>query len=233
MKSTMLGLRWHAAAALALAMLFACSSGTERAGGPSSPSGSASPGAASSATASASTPAGGTGSPTPSVSPTGGGPGQKVDPRVARGSARVDESDSDAVKTGLPPSYADMRSVQIRGLGSSVRVTIVFKGTLPQRAPDSSTKAGTGIRLVTGGHEYALALQLERDGWKPAATRDRKTTRFPGTFVVSGDTVRIVFPWSFVSGPRRFDWTAFFVYSRSVTAALDVIPNRGEAHFPQ
>jgi hypothetical protein len=125
-----------------------------------------------------------------------------------------------------------MRSVRIRGLGSSVRVEIVVAGTLPQRAPDSSTTVGTGISLVTGGHKYGLTLRMTTSGWKASATRDRKNVPYPGTFAISGDTATIVFPWSFVSGPRRFDWTAFFVYSRRPSSALDLIPNRGEAHFP-
>lgn len=158
------------------------------------------------------------------------------DPRTA--SVVVTEPDPDADKSGVAPEFADILSTRVEGDGPDLRVTITFRGQLPQKMPDDKTYmvAGFGLTGPKGQTQgYAFGASADDNGWSPyGGGKDGK--EFPGEFSVSGDTVVFVIPWPAVEGPRSFDWYAQASWFRSLAGtthySLDAVPNDGPAKYP-
>lgn len=158
------------------------------------------------------------------------------DPRTA--SVVVTEPDPDADKSGVAPEFADVLSTRVEGAGANLRVTITFRGELPQKMPDDQTYmvAGFGMTGPKGQSQgYAFGASADTKGWTAyGGGKDGK--EFPGEFSVSGDTVVFTIPWSAVEGPRSFDWYAQASWFRSLAGtthySLDAVPNEGPAKYP-
>ncbi|MDQ4124530.1 MAG: hypothetical protein M3134_02875 [Actinomycetota bacterium] len=158
------------------------------------------------------------------------------DPRTA--SVVVTEPDADADKSGVAPEFADILSTRVEGDGPNLRVTITFRGQLPQKMPDEQTYmvAGFGLTGPKGQSQgYAFGASADAKGWT-AYGGGKDDKEFPGEFSVSGDTVVFVIPWSAVEGPRPFDWYAQASWFRSLAGtthySLDAVPNDGPAKYP-
>ena len=112
--------------------------------------------------------------------------------------------------SGSPPDYARMVSGAIQGLGEDVRLSVTVGGTLPQQMSDSSTYMIVSWN-VSGDKQHqsvGFSAQATEKGWSISAGGNNGTVPYPGTYSVSGNTISLTFPWSFVGGPRRFEWSA-------------------------
>lgn len=158
------------------------------------------------------------------------------DPRTA--SVLVTEPDPDADKSGVAPGFADILSTRVEGAGPDLKVTIVFRGDVPERMPDDKTYMVAGFGL-TGPKDqqngYAFGASADHTGWTPYGGNE-KGGKFDGEFSLSGDTIVFTMPWSVVEGPRPFEWYAQTSWFRSLAGtthySLDALPNDGPAKYP-
>jgi hypothetical protein len=165
----------------------------------------------------------------------GGPPAAKQTGNLANASATAPEPASDALRAGTTPPYADITAAEIRGQGRSVRFTLTFASTLPDKMPDASTTMSAGYRLKIGDVPYVLTANASTEGWRLSATRGGETAKHGGTLRVEGTTLTIDIPWSFLSGPRSFTWTGYLAWNQSspvMSYVVDILPNNGEAAFP-
>lgn len=176
----------------------------------------------------------GTASNAPGLQPLGPG-----GPEYARQSARHEEPQPDGKKEGVTPNYAEMIALDIQGLGKDVRFTFEFAGNVPQKlaTPDTYMVVGLGISGVRKGDQgYALGAQGSNEGWKAYAGSKSETQGFPGTFFVRENRIEMTIPWSFIEGPRPFEWygsSSWFQNIGGTTSyVFDVIPNDGSGRFP-
>lgn len=158
------------------------------------------------------------------------------DPRTA--SVLVTEPDPDADKSGVAPEFADILSTRVEGAGANLRVTIVFRGQLPQKMPDEQTYMVAGFGLTGPKDEsqgYAFGASADAEGWTPYGG-GKDSREFPGEFSISGDTIVFVIPWSAIGGPHAFEWYAQSSWFKSLAGtthySLDAVPNDGPAKYP-
>ncbi|MDQ4024260.1 MAG: hypothetical protein M3217_02050 [Actinomycetota bacterium] len=157
---------------------------------------------------------------------------------ATRATVVVTEPDADAEKSGLPPEYPDILSTRVQGSAKSFRVTITFRGELPEKMPDDKTYMVAGFALTGTKDEdgYAFGAQGGVDGWRPYGGKKDGDRGYPGTMSIDGATLVFVTPWSAVGGPRSFDWYAQSTWFRSLAQtthySLDNVPNEGPAKYP-
>lgn len=159
-----------------------------------------------------------------------------ADPRTA--SVLVTEPDPDAEKSGIAPDFADILSTRVEGVGPNLRVTIIFRGTLPEKMPDGQTYMVAGFGMTppkSKAQGYAFGASADTKGWTPyGAGNDGKD--YPGQFSLSGDTIVFTIPWSAIDGPRSFEWYAQTSWFKSIAQtthySLDALPNGGPAKYP-
>lgn len=159
-----------------------------------------------------------------------------ADPRTA--SVVVTEPDPDADKSGVAPEFADILSTRVEGDGPNLRVTITFRGQLPQKMPDDKTYMVTGFGLTSPKGQsqgYAFGASADVKGWT-AYGGGKEKEDFPGEFSISGDTAVFLIPWSAIEGPRPFEWYAQASWFKSLAGtthySLDALPNEGPAKYP-
>lgn len=161
-------------------------------------------------------------------------------PEFARRSAHVEEPNPDAEKGGsLTESYAEAIALDVQGLGENLRVTFTMNGEVPQRmvTPNTIMVVAFGLSGESENGGYAFGAQGKDDGWTAYAGAKNKTQRFPGTFFVRGNEIEFTVPWSFVKGPRPFEWYASASWFRgtgeenTTSYSFDVIPN-GKGRYP-
>lgn len=153
-------------------------------------------------------------------------------PEYARLSARVEEPEPDSEKSGVTPAYSEANAVDVEGLGEDFRVTMSFNGNVPQKMPNDKTVMVIGFSLPgekKNEKGYAFGGQASERGWQAFAGAKSETRRFPGTFIVRDNQIVMTIPWSFVGGPRPFEWycnASWFQNVAGVTSySFDVIPN--------
>jgi hypothetical protein len=152
------------------------------------------------------------------------------------GSAALQEPGSDALKYGTAPAYAEIQAAAIRGASRSISFTLTVAAELPDKTPDAATTMRSGFRVKAGEIPYVLSANVSSTGWTTTATKDGKSVTFPGTLKRNGATLTIVVPWTFFGGPQTFTWTGFAAWEQAATTrfySVDIIPNAGEAAFPQ
>lgn len=157
-------------------------------------------------------------------------------PRTA--SVVVTEPDPDAEKSGVAPEFADILSARVEGAGANLRVTITFRGELPQKMPDEQTYMVVQFGLTGSDDEskgYGFGASADVKGWTPyGGGKDGR--EFAGEFSISGDTAVFVIPWSAVGGARPFEWYAQASWFKSLAGtthySLDAVPNDGPAKYP-
>ncbi|MFN2587664.1 MAG: hypothetical protein ABR613_06070 [Actinomycetota bacterium] len=154
-------------------------------------------------------------------------------------SVLVTEPDPDAEKSGLPPDFADILSTLVEGSPKSFRVTITFRGELPERMPDDKTYMVAGVALAGDKRHdgYAFGAQADADGWTPyGGSKDGGAAGYPGTFSLQGAKLVFTVPWSAVGGPRPFEWYSQGTWFRSLAGtthySADNVPNEGPARYP-
>lgn len=159
-----------------------------------------------------------------------------ADPRNA--SVLITEPDPDADTEGVAPEFADILSTRVEGAATSFRITMTFRGSLPQKMPDDKTYmvAGFGMTAQEGRSQgYAFGASADQKGWT-AYGGGKEKGDFPGEFSVSGDTIVFTIPWRAVGGSRPFDWYAQSSWFKSLAGtthySLDALPNDGPAKYP-
>lgn len=165
------------------------------------------------------------------------GPPSPVDPSLARESASVDDAANDAQKEGVVPAYGEMVGAAIQGLGEQFEMRLQFGGDIPERTDSKNTTMVIGFGISAGGNDtYGFTAQASQEGWKAYAGAKHKARKFPGRFLVQGDTIVMRVPWRFIDGPREFRWQATSTWFRSIANtthyAFDMVPNESSAQFP-
>lgn len=160
-----------------------------------------------------------------------------IDPSLARASAGTEDPPNDAKKEGLTPPFTEAVGAGVQGLGKKVRFTITFAGDVPQRlSPGEYMVMAFGITGRKEGEGFALGAVGDPEGWVPYAGAEKKSEEFPGTFQISGSDVTFVLPWSYVKGPRAFEWYAssgwYGQVANQMRWSFDGVPNDRAAEFP-
>ena len=166
------------------------------------------------------------------------GPPSPVDPSLARRSSFFDEPNPDAKREGaLVPGYAEVVRCGIQGVGEQFEMHFQFNGDVPKSMPDKNTVMVIGFGISAGGNEtYGFTAQGNQEGWKAYAGSKDEAKRFPGEFLIQGDTIIMRAPWSFINGPREFRWQLNATWFRSVANtthySFDQCPNDNPGQFP-
>jgi len=166
------------------------------------------------------------------------GPPSPVDPSLARRSSFYDEASPDAKKEGpLVPGYAEVVRCGIQGVGEQFEMQFVFNGDVPRSMPDKNTIMVIGFGISAGGNEtYGFTAQGNQEGWKAYAGAKDGARKFPGEFLIQGDTIIMRAPWKFINGPREFRWQLNATWFRSVANtthySFDQCRNDEPGQFP-
>lgn len=158
--------------------------------------------------------------------------------RYSKLSANVGEPQPDGEKSGSPPDYAEAKAVSVKGMGKQFRVTITFFGQVPPKmsSRDTYMVISYGMSGKNGGDDdYGFGARASEEGWLAYAGSRGSASQFPGTFFVRGNTIEMNIPWSFVGGPRAFQWYAssswFETRDEQTSYLFDPIPN-GRSRYP-
>lgn len=155
---------------------------------------------------------------------------------LANATAAVTDPPSDAQKSGSPPSFAEIMAASVEGLGRSLRLTLALAGDVPEKMPDDKTFMIVAWNI--GGDKkhksMGFSAQADTEGWKvTAGSSTGEPKKFTGSFEIVKNRVVITIPWSFVGGPRRFEWSTASTWSSTSegksNSSADNIPN---ARFP-
>jgi hypothetical protein len=166
------------------------------------------------------------------------GPPSPVDPSLARRSSSVEDPSGDAQKEGaLVPAHSEILGCEIVGLGREFEMRFHFGGQVPERTEDKNTVMVIGFGISVGGNEsYGFTAQGNQEGWKAYAGAKDGARRFPGRFLIEGDTIVMRVPWDFIEGPREFKYQANATWFRSVANtthySFDMCPNDKAGNFP-
>ena len=165
--------------------------------------------------------------------PTGG-----VDQSLARASIAVSDSGSDAKKQGLSPEYTEATGAAIQGLGNNVRFVMSFSGNVPTAVQKGQYMVmAFGITGRNDDEGFAIGATCDENGWKPYAGTKGDSQKFPGTFDVTGSEIVMELPWSFIKGPRAFEWYASTGWYGKVANqthwSFDSVPNGKAGDFPR
>lgn len=161
-----------------------------------------------------------------------------IDPSLARASARLEDSASDAQKQGLTPGYPEIVEASITGLGENFRMVLRVNGEVPSKMPNDKTHWIVAFGM-TGANEdegYSFGAQCTPQGWQAYAGGKEGSEGFPGTFVAEGREIIMTVPWEYVRGPREFEWYAasnwFQQIADTTHYSVDLAPNKDLAKFP-
>ena len=164
----------------------------------------------------------------------------EINPAFARRTASQDDPKDDAQKEGLTPSYAEIIKASIVGLGEDFRMTLTLDGQVPDRMPNDKTHmiVAFGITGTEENEGFSFGAQCTERGWNAyAGGQDDGKGEFPGTFFARGNTVEMTVPWTYINGPRAFEWYAasnwFSQLANQTHYRVDLSPNGGLAKFPQ
>ncbi|HJR44966.1 MAG TPA: hypothetical protein VJ927_05125 [Actinomycetota bacterium] len=164
------------------------------------------------------------------------GPPSPVDPSLANRSSFVEDG-RDAKKEGIVPSYAELLEAGVQGVGEDFEMRFTFDGQVPDKTEDKNTIMVIGFGISAGGNEtYGFTAQGNQDGWKAYAGAKDGARKFPGEFMIEGDTIVMRVPWKFINGPREFRWQSNTTWFRSIANtthySFDMCPNEEAQDFP-
>ncbi|MGH2756618.1 MAG: hypothetical protein ACRDI3_02385 [Actinomycetota bacterium] len=166
------------------------------------------------------------------------GVSDEIDPSLAHASASLDDPPNDATKEGITPGYAEVVHASIVGLGKDFRMTLRLNGQVPETMPNDKTHWIIAFG-ITGREEdegYSFGAQCTPKGWEAYAGGKDDSSRFPGTFIIRGDEIIMTVPWTYIEGPREFNWYAasnwFAQLANTTHYSVDLVPNKDLAKFP-
>ena len=159
-------------------------------------------------------------------------------PEYARRSASVDDDNNDGKKEGITPAYAEITRASVTGLGKNFRLRLTFDGDVPHEMPNDKTHMVIAFGITGPGNEegYSFGAQATNDGWNAYAGGKDDSGRFPGEFFIRGNQIDLIAPWTYIQGPRAFEWYAtsswFSQLANTTHYKVDLAPNEGLAKFP-
>lgn len=164
-------------------------------------------------------------------------PSSGIDPSLARASGGADDSPVDARTQGVTPRYSEATGARIQGLGKNVRFTIMMAAPLPDRVEKNQYMVmAFGVTGQKEGQGYAVGAIGNDKGWDPYAGSKGDNDKFPGRFEISGNEVIFEIPWSYVKGPRAFEWYVSSGWYGKVANqthwSFDSVPNERAGEFP-
>lgn len=164
-------------------------------------------------------------------------PSSGIDPSLARASAGLDDAPDDAKHQGLTPKYTEALQATIQGLGQDVRITMRFADNVPSHVQKGQYMVvAVGITGRTKEDGIALGATADEKGWHPYAGGKDQRQEFPGRFEIQGTEIVMTIPWSFVNGPRAFEWYAstgwYGMVANQTHWSFDSIPNDQAGKFP-
>jgi hypothetical protein len=171
--------------------------------------------------------------------PPGGSTSSVIVPEYARRSASVDDDNNDGKKEGITPAYAEITRASVTGLGENFRLRLTFDGDVPHEMPNDKTHMVIAFGITGPGDEegYSFGAQATDEGWTAYAGGKDDTGEFPGEFFIRGNEIDMVVPWTFIQGPRAFEWYAtsswFSQLANTTHYKVDLAPNEDLAKFPQ
>lgn len=136
--------------------------------------------------------------------------------------ARVEDARGDQ---GDGPPYADLATVSFvdsdEGLDMSITLDAVVPGRLARREMEEVGVAlfrVSPLDMLLGrtASDYQVRLEGGAYGWRAFLRSRDGYVPFPGTFSVSGRTLRVVLPWEAVGGRRRAEAETFVDWSSGV-----------------
>ena len=162
----------------------------------------------------------------------------KINPAFARRSSSISDPRTDGKKEGVTPSYAEIVRASIQGLGEDFVMTLTLDGQVPQKMPTPQTYHIIAFGITGNEDEgYSFGAQCTDKGWQAYAGGKEGKSGFPGTFLVEGNTIKMTIPWTYIRGPRAFEWYAasnWFQQTGQITSyRVDLAPSEGTAKFPQ
>ena len=167
----------------------------------------------------------------------GNAPSSGIDPSLARAGSSEQDSSSDARKQGITPAYTEATGASVHGLGKKVRFTLTFAGELPNAVTkDQYMVLAFGVTGREEGEGYAVGATCDEKGWHPYGGAKGDSSKVPGRFEIDGNQVVMEVPWSYVRGPRAFEWYASSGWYGKVANqthwSFDAVPNQRAGKFP-
>jgi len=164
-------------------------------------------------------------------------PSGGIDPSLARAGASAQDPATDARTQGIAPGYTEATGASIQGRGQTVVLTMTFNGAVPNQVQkDQYMVVAFGITGRKEGQGFAIGATCDDNGWDPYAGSKGDSRKFPGTFEVSGNQIVMEMPWSFIQGPRAFEWYAstgwYGKIANQTHWSFDAVPNQKTARFP-
>lgn len=160
-------------------------------------------------------------------------------PEYARRSASVDDANNDGQKEGLTPAYSEITRASITGLGKSFRLRLTLDGDVPHEMPNDKTHMVIAFGITGTDEEEGTSFgaQATDEGWTAYAGGKDDSGEFPGEFFINGNEIDMIVPWTYIHGPRAFEWYAtsawFSQLANTTHYKVDLAPNEGLAKFPQ
>ena len=152
---------------------------------------------------------------------------------LALGSSEAVDSPSD--REGMGPGYGEIVRASVVGGGDVVTFSVQVAEALPKRLrKESNLIVGIGLQEGPGQGAVAVIAQATATGWTAVVQSD-EGSRPVKDWSVTSDTITWTVPWSWVGGPRAFEWGAslkLFDFSTEAGAASDMAPNSGPEAFP-
>ena len=164
-------------------------------------------------------------------------PKSGVDPSLARASVAIADPATDAKSQGIPPRYTEVAEARIEGLGKRVRLTISYAAAVPERVgKEQYMVVAFGITGQKEGEGHGIGAVANEKGWEPYAGAKGENEKFPGSFRISGNEIVFEVPWSYINGPRAFEWYAssgwYGKIANQTHWAFDGVPNEEAGDFP-
>jgi hypothetical protein len=164
-------------------------------------------------------------------------PSSGIDPSLARASGEVADPATDAKSQGLNPRYTEITGASVQGLGKNVLFTVTFGGSVPETFPkEEYMVVALGITGRSDDDGFSVGAVANDKGWETYGGTRGENGKLPGRFDISGNEMTFEVPWSFVKGPRAFEWYASSGWYGQVANqthwSFDGAPNDRAAEFP-
>lgn len=168
---------------------------------------------------------------------TGGESSQQSGDELERASVVIREPNPDRTGAAASPSYAELVEASLVGLGTHLRLKLVFAAPLPERISDPGKILIAGFGLERKEQNLSLFARGDRRGWRAFISGGKGDQRFRGKWSVSGSSIEFLLPWQRLGGAQPLEWAAVCTLIEAATGApvqrsTDSIPNERSGRYP-
>lgn len=164
-------------------------------------------------------------------------PNSGINPSLASAGATVTDGTADAKTQGLPPRHTEITEASVQGLGKNVVFTVTFAAPLPSQLQEGQYMV---VAFGISGHKddegFSVGAIGNDEGWEPYGGKRGDNQKLPGRFEISENQMSFEVPWSFVKGPRAFEWYGssgwYGQLAKQTHWSFDGVPNDEAAKFP-